>query len=337
MAFALPEHWVWDFWLARDAGRYHLFFLQAPKAIGDPDARHWNVSIGHAVSDDLSDWKPLGTCFRPAPGPAWDDGTTWTGSVIRHAGKWWMFYTGTSKGESLRKQRIGLATSSDLHDWRRFEGNPVLDLDARHYEEYDPLLWHDRSMRDPWVAPDPEGEGFRMWFTARAKDGAPDGRGVIGTAHSSDLVTWRASPPLTPVGDFGECEVPQYFAADGRHYLLFSTSARRTSAARLARLAEQGTTAETGTHYFMAKSPHGPWRLGPAPFLAGDASGSLYAGRVAVDPEGRLVFLGFLGESAERGFIGSISDPIPVAVGADGHLDLRAETRAGASALRDRA
>jgi len=329
MAFALADRWVWDFWLAREQGRYHLFFLEAPKSIGDPDARHWNVSIGHAVSPDLADWTSLGTCFRPAPGPAWDDGTTWTGSVIRHGGKWWMFYTGTSKGESLRKQRIGLATSDDLHDWRRFEKNPILDLDPRHYEEYDPTAWHDRSLRDPWVAPDPEGKGFRMWFTARARGGAADGRGTIGTARSADLVTWVAEPPLTPPGDFGECEVPQYFAVDGRHYLLFSTSAQRTSAVRRAALEKSNEPAETGTHYFMAESPHGPWRLGPAPFLAGDALGSLYAGRVAVDAKGRLVFLGFIGERPGRGFVGAISDPIPVAVGADGRL--RLQVKAGAS------
>lgn len=322
MAFALADSWVWDFWLARDGADYHLFFLEAPKSIGDADARHWNVSIGHTVSQDLVDWKPLGTCFRPAPEPAWDDGTTWTGSVIRHAGQWWMFYTGTSKGERLKKQRIGLATSKDLHDWRRHHGNPVLDLDPDLYEEYDATAWHDRSLRDPWVAPDPQGSGFRMWFTARAKDGAPDGRGVIGTASSEDLVTWRAEPAVTPPGDFGECEVPQYFAAGGRHYLLFSTSARRTSAARIARLSESDCPAETGTHYFLADSPRGPWRLGPMPFLSGDASGSLYAGRVAEDPAGRLAFLGFLGERPGHGFIGAISDPLPIAIAADGALRL---------------
>jgi beta-fructofuranosidase len=322
MAFQLADHWVWDFWLVRKGAEYHLFFLQAPKSIGDPDARHWNVSIGHAVSRDLFNWMPLGTCFRPSTEPAWDDGTTWTGSVVRHAGTWWMFYTGTSKGESLRKQRIGLATSSDLHDWHRHPGNPILDLDPSLYEEYDPAAWHDRSLRDPWVAPDPDGNGFRMWFTARAKEGPPDGRGVIGTAWSADLVHWRAEPPVTPPGDFGECEVPQYFAAGGRSYLLFSTSARRMSAARLARLAASAQSAETGTHYFLSESPRGPWRLGPMPFLAGNALGSLYAGRITEDSSGRLVFLGFRGDGAEGGFVGAISDPIPLAVAADGSLRL---------------
>ncbi len=164
-----------------------------------------------------------------------------------------------------------------------------------------------------------------MWFTARAKEGAPDGRGVVGTAWSADLVNWRSEPPVTEPGDFGECEVPQYFAAGGRFYLLFSSSARRTSAARLSRLAATGEAAETGTHYFLSENPRGPWRLGPMPFLAGDALSSLYAGRVAEDPSGRRVFLGFRGDSPADGFVGSISDPIPLAVEADGTLKLEPE------------
>ena len=57
--FALPDDWVWDFWLADDGRQYHLFFLHAPKSLGDPDARHYHASIGHAVSTDLATWTRL--------------------------------------------------------------------------------------------------------------------------------------------------------------------------------------------------------------------------------------------------------------------------------------
>jgi beta-fructofuranosidase len=45
----LADRWVWDFWFAREGPRYHVFFLQAPKSLVDPDLRHWNASVGHAV------------------------------------------------------------------------------------------------------------------------------------------------------------------------------------------------------------------------------------------------------------------------------------------------
>ena len=216
-----------------------------------------------------------------------------------------------------------LAVSDDLHGWRRVGDKPVVDLDPRLYEEFNPLHWHDRSLRDPWVAPDPGGRGFRMWFTARVPDGPPDGRGVIGTARSDDLRNWTIEPPAIPAGDYGEVEVPEYFELGGRHYLLFCSTVRRTSAALAGRLAAQGRAPDSGTHYYMAESADGPWRLGPWPFLCGAAEGSLYAGRIVEGSDGQPYFMGTLGTRPDGTYDGAISDPIPVAADADGTLRLK--------------
>jgi beta-fructofuranosidase len=88
MGLALPEYWIWDFWFADDGERHHVFFLRAPKSIGDPQQRHWNASIGHAVSTDLRHWQPQPAALEAAPPPAFDDGATWTGCVVRHAKRW---------------------------------------------------------------------------------------------------------------------------------------------------------------------------------------------------------------------------------------------------------
>ena len=83
MVLALENKWIWDSWYVHDGTQWHGFFLQADKSLKDPELRHWNVSVGHAVSKDLVDWQHLGTCHKPATGPAWDDCTTWTGSVVQ--------------------------------------------------------------------------------------------------------------------------------------------------------------------------------------------------------------------------------------------------------------
>ena len=44
MTLRLPDKWVWDFWLARDGTDYHAFYLQAPRALGDPELRHLNAA-----------------------------------------------------------------------------------------------------------------------------------------------------------------------------------------------------------------------------------------------------------------------------------------------------
>lgn len=95
--FVLPDSWVWDFWLADDGDRYHLFFLYASKALKDPDARHYRASIGHAVSDDLVNWTRVVDALVRGDAPAFDELATWTGSVVRgDDGLWRMFYTGTA-------------------------------------------------------------------------------------------------------------------------------------------------------------------------------------------------------------------------------------------------
>ena len=57
--FALPDSWVWDFWLAKEAATYHLFFLHASRALHDPDRRHMRAGIGHAISTDLVAWEQV--------------------------------------------------------------------------------------------------------------------------------------------------------------------------------------------------------------------------------------------------------------------------------------
>ena len=64
MAFQLDAYWVWDFWLADDGEQYHMFFLHAPRALGDPDLRHRSARIGHATSTDLRTWTSHGQIFE---------------------------------------------------------------------------------------------------------------------------------------------------------------------------------------------------------------------------------------------------------------------------------
>ena len=71
---------------------------------------------------------------------------------------------------------------------------------------------------------DPAGDGWHMLVTARANEGAPDGRGVVGHATSDDLVTWRVRPPLSAPSGFGHLEVPQIAVVDGQPLLLFCSN-----------------------------------------------------------------------------------------------------------------
>jgi beta-fructofuranosidase len=136
MTLRLDDHWVWDFWFAQDGPDVHVFFLQAPRSLGDPELRHRNARIGHAVSRDLRHWRVLPAPLPEARPGAFDDMATWTGSVYRADGAWHMFYTGISTAQDGAVQRVGLATSGDLMRWERQD--LVLEADPRWYRTSGP-------------------------------------------------------------------------------------------------------------------------------------------------------------------------------------------------------
>jgi beta-fructofuranosidase len=311
MGLRLADRWIWDFWLARDGADHHLFFLQAPRALGDPDRRHWNVSIGHAVSTDLSIWELLPDALAPGPAGAWDDYTTWTGSVLAHAGRWCMFYTGTSRTERGKVQRIGLATSDDLVGWQRAGDRPLIEADPAWYELLDPRVWPEQAWRDPWVFRDPGTGRFHALVTARANAGDPATRGVIGHATSDDLVTWEVRPPVTPAGVFGHLEIPQVEHVGGAWRLLFSTppGPEHVRATAPAALVE-------GTHTLCAAGPLGPYEWTTHRALDADAAGSRYGGRLVHTDRGWCL-LAWLNRAPDGAFLGELADPVPVRLDGD--------------------
>ena len=98
---------------------------------------------------------------------------------------------------------------------------PILEADPRFYEKLTAAAWPEEAWRDPYVLADPEGDGWHMLITARAREGEPAGRGVIGHARSADLVDWEIQPPLTRPSGFGHLEVPRVASIDGQPMLMF--------------------------------------------------------------------------------------------------------------------
>jgi beta-fructofuranosidase len=315
MTLRHPDRWVWDFWVAIDGADVHLFHLQAPRALGDPELRHRNATVGHAVSRDLRTWTELPTALEAGPPGAFDDLATWTGSVIRHAGRWHMFTSGISRAEDGAVQRIGRATSDDLVRWERQA--TLVEADARWYETLGPDVVEEH-WRDPWVFRDPATGRFHMLVCARANTGPPDGRGVIGHAWSADLDTWEVGPPLSMPGELRQLEVPQLLRLGGAWRVLFCATEHDHSAARRAR---PGVVVEGGTHELTGPSPLGPFALRRDAFLLGDPAGRWYAGRV-VEHHGAPWLLAWRRHDEHGRFVGEIGDPMPLEVGPDGALAL---------------
>ena len=215
MAFHLLDHWVWDFWLADDGAIFHLYYLHAPKSLGNPDLRHRNARIGHATSTDLVNWTDHGRIFESGAPGSFDGSASWTGSVVRGPDQLWrMFYTGSrflSADSNANIEVVGLATSGDLYNWDKQPG-PVCAADGRYYETLGTSNWPEEAWRDPWVFWQQADQRWHMFITARGRDGTEPDRGVMGHAASTDLSTWDVQPPLSATGSgfgFGSVSTDQ--------------------------------------------------------------------------------------------------------------------------------
>jgi beta-fructofuranosidase len=290
LALRLAEHWVWDSWVADDGALFHLFFLKAPRTLGDPELRHTAATIGHATSEDLTHWEVHEDALTPAP-RGWDDLALWTGSVARgDDGVWRLYYTGLATGDGVRFQRIGLAESADLFGWRRVGERPLVVPDPRWYSA---AAW-----RDPFVLRDPDGDGWHMLICARVA-GAPRRRdAALAHARSADMRAWELQPPLTAPAGFGQLEVPQARMLDGQPVLLFTCHPD-----------EQATPVPCSTWTVPAPSVTGPFDIAAARPLTDHPD--LFAAQLVQRRDGTWALLGF----CPRG-PGSLAvlDPIGVAL-----------------------
>ena len=296
----VEDAWAWDSWYVDAGDAYHVFFLRAPRALGDPELRHVNAAIGHAVSTDLRQWTILPDALvHGAPG-TYDERATWTGCVVPHGDGWRMFYTGLAAGF---EQRIAVADSPDLVSWSKHSGNPVVESDVRWYE---PTAGDGQSLpawRDPWVyAADGE---YHMLITARAGQGPSRTRGVIGRARSPDLTRWRVEPPLTRPSDFAEMEVPQLIDVNGRDILIFSCSAAGLSSRRR-------DAGEVGGAYYLVLDGEPAGSDAAVPL---DVPG-LYACRIVWERSGEPSVIGFVDRDENSAFAGTLCDPIPLRLAA---------------------
>jgi beta-fructofuranosidase len=292
------QDWIWDSWIADDGERYHLFFLQAPRALEDPRLRHEAARIGHASSVDLVDWELHADALGPAT-EGFDDLALWTGSVARgDDGVWRMYYTAlNTEGRGVMDQRIGLAESDDLLAWRRVAREPLVEPDPCWYRMLGDGSGASETWRDPFVFR--AGDGWHMLITARDPDAPRFFDGVLAHARSDDMVEWRLAPPLTETTGFGQLEVAQIRQLDGQWILVFTCHPE-----------EQGEPRPFSTWYVLGDSPLGPFDIATAkPF---EDEPKLFAAPLVQRRDGTWCFVGFLNQEAEGIFSFDVVDPIGV-------------------------
>lgn len=150
-------------------------------------------------------------------GKNWEGRITYHPQIIEHENNFYLIYTGTTSAKALCfRHDIGLATSNDLSEWKRYRNNPILSPGKKGEWDGD-LVAHSFIIKKE--------EQYFMFY-----DGSPKGNWHegIGVAISDDLIHWQKyeKNPVLKSGDFwwdknhvSRCCV---FSDKGKYYMFFA-------------------------------------------------------------------------------------------------------------------
>ncbi len=180
---------------------YESWDIKAPRRLAKRDGKFWSLYgcyprqggyelrpgyEGLAASGDGLAWTRgkdtyILSVHEPDVG-AWEKDCIYQPWLVAHEGTFYDFYNAANGGV----EQTGLATSSDLREWKRHPGNPVIRNRAGGYDE--------AFCSDPKVFRD--GDHWTMFYFGVGRGGAH-----IMIACSRDLLTWTAHPePLYKAG-----------------------------------------------------------------------------------------------------------------------------------------
>jgi hypothetical protein len=149
---------------------------------------------------------------------AWCRVVTYTPRVIFHAGRFRMWYLGTSTGARSGDMKMGYAESADGVNWTPHPANPILTAKD--------VPWGD-MVQTPFVLFDPDEAAFKMWFVSGKVTGHDsEGRFLkfepkLGYATSLDGKAWKVHPePIYPSGR-SPCVIKE---APGRYRMWMGSS-----------------------------------------------------------------------------------------------------------------
>ncbi len=128
----------------------------------------------------------------------WDGAIVEAGNILKDEHTYYFYYHGTPKDKKKWPRagyRIGVATASHpLGPWKKYEGNPIIDLGPVG-------SWEDDNAACPAVVKE-EGGKYFMWYCGMKKDEYPKFSVGLATA-SNPLGPWKKYDGNPVIDDFG--------------------------------------------------------------------------------------------------------------------------------------
>lgn len=148
--------------------------------------------IGLAWSDDLLRWEkdPRNPIYSGSGVEGSSDSQGATGPFVwMENGTYYLYTIGvTAKGYEKGKKTLNLAVSSDLSNWKRYDGNPIIAPSGTGWRK--DAVWHPNIVK--------EGSMYFLFFNA---SGVVNGlhEEFIGYAASKDLFHWEVDDDHSPI------------------------------------------------------------------------------------------------------------------------------------------
>jgi beta-xylosidase len=122
---------------------YYVWYSKGDIAPG------YDATIWYATSPDSHAWMEKGMALAKGDADRWDAASVFTPNILVAEGRYWLFYTGTSKTYSKGfspDSKIGIAVSdSPDGPWERLASNPALK-NSEHREDFDSHLIDDACL-----------------------------------------------------------------------------------------------------------------------------------------------------------------------------------------------
>lgn len=169
-------------------GKYLLFYSGADEKVNQ------RICLATASIDNIYEWNRLGPIIDIGKDGFFDDDWCVLPCVHKINGKWHLYYTGKAKkGDGLQAfGGIGLATSDDLFNWKKYSSHPVLRGDGFQQWPNNKGIAGGGS-----IISIPQNDGrvlYRMHFTlttgSPSKDLLVDQAKQSVVAHSYDGIHW---------------------------------------------------------------------------------------------------------------------------------------------------
>lgn len=194
-AFSLDGYYVWCGTMTRgDDGLYYMYFSFWEKRLGF-DAWVTHSKIGYAVATDpFGEMEYCGIALD-GRGFGWDADCVHNPSVIKHNGKYYLYYMGNyGNGEywdHRNHQRVGVAVAdSPKGPFRRFD-EPVIDVSP---------TGHDSLMTsNPSVTEGPDGRFYMIYKAVENNGKLPKGGAVVCGIAVADAPVGPFSKHPTPI------------------------------------------------------------------------------------------------------------------------------------------